>query len=267
MAHLAGLLNPHHCGSLAGLSASDATTTLTDEVRTLRIGGKQLSTLFLDIKWRFDNLSPSTLCSLLKGKAVNPYLVSWTRSFLTGRTSRLCYQGSPKDFAPVSACTPQGSPISPLLFVIYVLRLHCEIPHALSLSYMDDFGRTVSSTSYRRNILSLQRHYSVLKGSGSRLGVSFSVPKTELIHWRTIRDRSPVSHSPVHLEGSIFPRQKMVRWLGYWFTPSISTTPHFTMRLAKAQAGFVAIKRLSPWEWVFPHSSATSWPPLSSSPP
>jgi len=28
--------------------------------------------------------------------------------------------------------------------------------------------------------------------------------------------------------------------------PSISTTPHFTKRLAKAQAAFVAIKRLSP---------------------
>jgi len=37
-----------------------------------------------------------------------------------------------------------------------------------------------------------------------------------------------------------------VRWLGYWFTPSISTTSHFVKRLAKAQGAFVAIKRLSP---------------------
>jgi len=246
VARVAGLLDTHQCGSLAGLSTSDAVTTLTHEVRTLQMSGRKVSTLFLDIKGGFDNVNSSTLCSMLRAKAVNPYLVSWTRSFLTGRTCRLRYQGSPRVFAPVAVGTPQGSPVSPLLIVIYVSRLHCEIPRGLTLSYADDFGLTVSSTSYRRNIQSLQRRYAVLKAKGARLGISFSIPKTELIHWRTNRDRGPVSRSRVHLDGSIFPPKDEVRSLGYWFTPSISTTTHFTKRLAKAQAAFVAVKRLSP---------------------
>jgi len=118
VARLAGLLNPHHCRSLAGLSASDATTTLTHVVRTIQMAGRKVATLFLDIKAGFDNVNPSTLCNMLKAKGVNPYLVSWTRSFLTGRLCRLLCQGSPKIFAPVSVGTPQGSPVSPLLFVI-----------------------------------------------------------------------------------------------------------------------------------------------------
>ena len=142
--------------------------------------------------------------------------------------------------------TPQGSPISPLLFVIYVSRLHHEVPQGLTLSYVDDFGLTASSSSYRRNIQSWQRRYAVLKASGARVGVGFSVPKTELIHWRTNRDRGPVSLAPIPLDGSIFPPKDEVRWLGYWFTPSLSTTSHFTKRLAKAQVAFVAVKRLSP---------------------
>jgi len=104
----------------------------------------------------------------------------------------------------------------------------------------------VASRSYQRNIESLWRGYTVLKARGARLGVGFSIPKTELIHLRTNRDRGPVSLSRIHLDGSIFPPKDEVRWLGYWFTPSFSTTPHFTMTLAKAQAAFVAIKRLSP---------------------
>jgi len=246
VARVAGLLDLHQCGFLAGLSASNATTTLTHEVRTLQMAGRKVSMLFLDIKGGFDNVNPSILCSMLKAKAVNPYVISWTRSFLTGRTCRLRYQGSQKVFAPVTVGIPQGSPVSPLLFVIYVSPLYSEIPQGLTVSYVDDFGLTVSSKCYRRNIQSLQRRYAVLKARGARPGVGFSIPKTELIHWRRNRDRGPVSRSPIHLDGSFFPPKDEVRWLGYWFTPSISTTPHFTKRLAKAQAAFVAVKRLSP---------------------
>ena len=246
VARATGLLNLYQCGSLAGLSASDAVTTLTHEGKTLQMAGKKVSTLFLDIKGGFDNVNPSTLCSMLRAKGVKPYLVSWTRSFLSGRTCQLRYQGSPKVFAPVAVGTPEGSPVSPLLFVIYVSRLHCEIAQGLFLSYVDDFGLTVSSASYRRNIQILQGQYARLKARGARLGVGCSVPKTELIYWRTNRDRGPISNAAIHLDGSVFTPKAEVRWLGYWFTPSFSTTPHFIKRQAKAQAAFVAVKRLSP---------------------
>jgi len=110
MARVSGLVNPHQCGSLAGLSASDATTTLTHEVKTLQTAGKKVSTHFLHIKGGFDNVNPSTLSGMQKAKGVNPYLVAWTRSFLSGRTCPLLYQGSPMIFAPVSVGTPEASP-------------------------------------------------------------------------------------------------------------------------------------------------------------
>ena len=149
-------------------------------------------------------------------------------------------------FAPVSVGTPQGSLVSPLLFVIYVSRLHSEILQGLTLSYVDDFGLTASSASYRGNIQILQKQYARLKARAAKLDVSFSVPKTELIHWRTNRDKAPISNAPMHLDGLVFTPKGEVRWLGYWFTPSISTTPHFVKRLAKAQPAFTAVKHLSP---------------------
>jgi len=125
-------------------------------------------------------VNPSMLWGMLKAKAINPYLVSGTRSFLTGRTCRLRYQGSLKVFAPVAVGTPQGSPVSRLVFIIYVSQLHHQIPQGLTLSYVDDFGLTVSSKSYSRNIQSLWRGFTVLKARGARLGVGFSIPKPNL---------------------------------------------------------------------------------------
>jgi len=124
----------------------------------------------------------------------------------------------------------------------------------------------VSSSSYRRNIQLLQRYYTALKAQGAQLGVSFSIPETELVHLRKKCDRAPVSHSPIHLDGSIPPPNDEVPWLGHWFTPSISTTPPFTKSPAKAQAAFVTIKQLSPRGWVCPRFCATSWSPHFSSP-
>ena len=242
VARTAGLLNPHQCGSLAGLWVADACTILSHEVRTLQMDKRKVSTHFLDIKGGIDNVNPSTLCGMVSAKGVNTYLVSWTRSFLTGRSCRLLFQGSPQVFSPVSVGTPQGSPVSPLLFVIYVSRLHVEIPFGLTLCYVDDFALTASSTSYRRNIQLLEKHYALIKSRGSHLGVGSSIPKTELIHLRTNRDRDPPSHAPIHLDGSIFKPKDELRWLGYWLTPSLSTTSHFTKRLAKAQAAFIISK-------------------------
>jgi len=56
-----GLLHPNPCGSLPGLSSSDAWLTLMHEIRTLQRPRLEVSTLFLDIKAGFDNVNASTL--------------------------------------------------------------------------------------------------------------------------------------------------------------------------------------------------------------
>ena len=139
IARYVGLLHRNQCGSLPSLPAFDACTTLIDSVRTLQRPALKVSLLFLDIEGGFDNVDANILCSSLRSKGVNHYLVPWVRSFLTARSCRLLFQGSPRIFSHVSVGTPQGSPVSPLLFVIYVCPLHIPLDRGLVLSYVDDF--------------------------------------------------------------------------------------------------------------------------------
>src|SRR5205807_10457175 len=119
LARLVGLIHPNECGSLPGLSTCDTCASLSHEVRALQRANYKVSTLMLDIKGGFDNVSSSHLSSILRQKAVSAYLVAWNRSFLTNRQCRLIFQGAPNIFSPVSVGTPEG--FSYLSFVICYL--------------------------------------------------------------------------------------------------------------------------------------------------
>jgi len=189
--------------------------------------------------------SPSLL-SLLCRTGVSPYLVQWVGSFLRDRTWSLTFQGSPRSFARVSVGVHQGSPISPLLFVIYVSSIHLEIPRSLIISYVDDFAVTVASPSYRTKVRLLQKSFSSLKRKASPINISFSVPKTELIHWRTTRSNEPPCSLPVQLEDQLFYPQSRLKWPGFIFTPAIDPRSHFSRRYTLANAAMATIHRLSP---------------------
>jgi len=245
-ATICSLIHPLQCGSLPGRSTADAALVLQHTVESFYCLRYRVSTLFLDVKGGFDNVESPSLLSLLRRKGVSPYLVQWIGSFLRDSTCRLTFQGSPRSFAPVSVGVPQGSPISPLLFVIYVYSLHLEIPRSLIISYVDDFAVTVASPSYRTNVRLLQKSFSALKRKASPINISFSVPKTELIHWRTTRSNESPCSLPVHLEDQLFYPQPRLKWLGFIFTPAFDPRSHFSRRYTLANAALATIRRLSP---------------------
>ena len=239
----------HHnpCGFLPALSSFDAALSLVKMVSTLQRPGLKVSSLFLNIKGGFDNVNASILCSSLKKAGVRHYIVGWIGSFLSQRTCRLLFQESPKTFSPVQVGTPQGSPISPLLFVIYVASLHIDLATGLSLSYVDDLALSAASTSYRTNIRTLQRAFGRIMARARAREVGFSVPKTELIHWRTPLQRDSTgapSPPPICLDGQIFPPFPVSDGLG---TGSLLTSPpQHTSPRGLAQGAFANVKRLAP---------------------
>jgi len=147
----------------------------------------------------------------------------------------------------VNVGAPQGSRISALLFLLYVSPLHFKVPRGLIISYVNDFALTAASPSYRGNIRRLQKLVEKLEAKALRIGVSFSVAKTELIHWRTPSQRnSPRCLSPIQIKGELFRPCDSLRWLRYWFTPALASSAHFSRRLALAQGAFALIRHLSP---------------------
>jgi len=159
-----------------------------NDMKTLQRPRLKVSSLFVDIKAGFDNIDNPTLARILREGGIPHYLVSWVASFLGECSCTRVFLGALGTPAPINVEAPQGSPISPLLFLVYVAPLYLRILQGLMLSYVDDFTLIAASRSYRGNIRRLQL-FRTIQAKAVHLGISFSILKTELIHWKTPSQR------------------------------------------------------------------------------
>jgi len=113
------------------------------------------------------------------------------------------------------------------------------------LSYVDDLSLTVTSDSHRGTIRRLQFLLTIISKKGCDIRVSFSVPKSELIHCGTPSQRTPHSKTPISLDWSLFHPLRVMRWLGYWLSPSFNSSHYFNHQLSLANARFSFLKRIS----------------------
>ena len=75
---------------------------------------------------------------------INDDLIDWTKSFLTDRRVELVINECINSKKAVNTGIPQGSPVSPILFLIYLSEMFTEIEKAASeitsLSFVNDLG-------------------------------------------------------------------------------------------------------------------------------
>ena len=69
---------------------------------------------------------------------INGHMLSWLKSFLTGRTAQVLLSGSRSELFSCLNGSPQGSVISPLLFIILVNDIASKHRKCLTGMYADD---------------------------------------------------------------------------------------------------------------------------------
>ena len=75
--------------------------------------------LSLDMAGVFDNASHPRLLHIIQRLGIPKWIVQWTASFLTDRTSTLILNYDSSEVFAVRNGIPQGSPVSPILFLFY----------------------------------------------------------------------------------------------------------------------------------------------------
>jgi len=107
----------------------------------------------LDAKGGFDNVDHRKLLGILAETGEVPnYLTDWIQNFITSRNISLAYPRSPQREQQVDKGILQGSPQSPLLFVIYIKKRYSAVNmnKFFTTSYVDNFQIRVASTSAKK---------------------------------------------------------------------------------------------------------------------
>jgi ribonuclease HI len=238
-------------GSRRRRSAVDAVACLIQRVHQEWAQKQLAAALFMDVKGAFDHVSSSKLVERMRELRVDGDLVRWTWSFLADRKVQLVIDGFQCAEQPVTG-VPQGSPVSPILFVIYLSgvfhAIEETVPGVQALSFADDLGMVVSASSVAQACERLKQAGEAAIDWGVQNVVQFDAEKTEAVLFTRKRGRQlqdQVRRARIIIGGKrVQFKQEATRWLGIWLDSGLTLKTHYLTRLQKARTAEARLRTL-----------------------
>jgi hypothetical protein len=196
-----GLLPKGHLGGRKGVSVDHALQLILDEIYHAWGRGFKVSMLLLDISGAFDNVSHQRLIHNLRTMHLG-WVANWLQSFLSNRHTRLQLPGYLSEVITTSTGIPQGSPLSPILFLIFNTPLIRTLVHKIgsagttSFGWIDDSCVLATGRTYAENTTVLEKCLEKADRWARRHAAKFAPDKFELIHFTNPKEPEPVRLSP-----------------------------------------------------------------------
>lgn len=157
LTHLAekhSLLPNNQMGARKGRSTETTLELLTEQVHTVWGQGP-------DKAGAFPTMSHARAVHNLRKRKVPKWITDWIRSFLKDRTTTLALLGEMSASSPMHTGTPQGSPLSPILYLFYnadLLKITNRAGMCVSsIGFVDDINLLAYGRSREENCRTLER--------------------------------------------------------------------------------------------------------------
>ena len=242
------VISPQHFGALPKRSCMDLVAAAAHDFENALERRLLVSAATLDAKGAFDALLKKRLLKRLRKQGWPLTLLLLIFSFLSLRYIRVRFEGQRTGYSEQECGTPQGSPISPILYILYLEELMNQ-DTVLRFGYADDIMLYRISRSLEKNTETLAEDITSILDWGDENKVAFGREKMELLH---MARGSTKSNPPVVLPGrfTIDPipldtrsaadittnpsETPALRWLGVWFDRRLVFKRHVSERCTKA---------------------------------
>ena len=233
-----GILNPDQHGFRKRLSTeTQLIQAVHDWASTIDAKG-QTDVLFLDFSKAFDTVPHRRLLMKLQHYGIDGKTSNWIATLLRGRRQRVIVNGTGSVWSPVLSGVPQGTVIGPILFLIYINDITCDINSRMRL-FADD------SIIYRE-IRSMEDHYKLqdditkLQTWSERWQMTF---KPEKCYVLSITNKRNISKFLYHINDVALESKDSWKYLGVIIDSKLNWNDHCTEIAAKARQALGLIQR------------------------
>ena len=122
-----GALDRGQYGSRPQRSAVDAVGLAMARTQQAWTQGKMVGALLMDVAAAFPSVARDCLVRRMRGLKLDENLVQWTDSFMQNRKVIMNINGHDGEPEEVTTGLPQGSPVTPVLFAIYISEVHAAV--------------------------------------------------------------------------------------------------------------------------------------------
>jgi hypothetical protein len=196
-----GLLPAQHMGACPSRFIDTALNLLVQQIHATSQNKDGVATLLsLNMSGAFDRVVPPRLLNNRRERKISEWIVKWVGSFISNRTTTLCLPSYNSDPFPTHTGIPQGSPLSPILFLFYNANFVkiCNPPTLLASgpSFVDDVNILAFGKSTEENCRTLHTVHQRCLEWARRRGASFA-QRSKILCTLPIKGRSITTPAPL----------------------------------------------------------------------
>ena len=230
---------------LKNKEANEHVYRLSESIKLARQKGWCATVVSLDVEKAFDSVWHDGLRRKLSDIGLPHKLIRLLSSFLTDRTIRVRVAHTLSQPLRLQAGTPQGSVLSPLLYLIYVNDVPVQPRNGCDAGqFADDLSLWTTASSKQMTFVRLRRALNALEEWCNTWRIQLNVAKTQLVCFSRSRWKGVLK-----LYGSPLVEQQEMTLLGVTFGMGGSFSTHCREKAKKATRRLNLMRSLSGQGW------------------
>ena len=240
-----GLLPTNHFGARKQRSAEQALMLLQEQIYNAWRGRKIVSLISFDVKGAYNGVCKERLVQRMKARGIPEELCRWTEAFCSQRTASIQINGQSSEIQNLpQAGLPQGSPLSPILFLFFNAdlvqrRIDC---HGGAIAFVDDFTAWVTGPTAQSNRGRIEAIINESLEWERRSGATFEAEKTAIIHFT--RKAYKADLEPFTIKGQVVQPRNSVKILGVIMDTKLKYMEHIARAASKGLEAVMELRRL-----------------------
>ncbi|KAM6505284.1 hypothetical protein FSOLCH5_15485 [Fusarium solani] len=240
-----GLLPTNHFGARKRRSAEQALLLFQEQVYKAWRNRKVVSLVSFDVKGAYNGVFKDRLMQRLQARGIPKKLVKWIDAFCSDRRATITVNGYTSGLQELpQAGLPQGSPLSPVLFLFFNADLvQSRIDsRGGSIAFVDDYSAWVTGPTAEANRDGIQTIIDRALAWERRSGATFECDKTTIVHFTRVAERT--SHTPFTIKGEEVKPKQEAKILGVVMDTKLRFKKHMAEAATKGLSAAMCLRRL-----------------------